>query len=58
MTDIITCECRNCHYYFDLDKKTVDELINGDLLINCPDCGVDLKFSEIIDNKFALGIPV
>ena len=57
MTDIITCECKKCHYNFELDKKTVNELINGDLLINCPDCGVDLKFTEIIEENFAIGYP-
>ncbi|MFX0137018.1 MAG: hypothetical protein ACFFDN_25495 [Candidatus Hodarchaeota archaeon] len=58
MSNIITCECKNCHYDFELDKKTVNELINGDLKINCPECGVDLKFTKIIEGNFAIGSPI
>jgi len=58
MTDMITCECKGCHYYFDLDKETVNKLISGKLSINCPDCGADLKFTEIIEENFAMGYPI
>ncbi|MFX1450234.1 MAG: hypothetical protein ACFFCM_05300 [Promethearchaeota archaeon] len=57
MSNIINCECKKCHYSFELDKQTVDKLIDGDLLINCPDCGVDLRFTKIIEGHFAIGIP-
>ncbi len=58
MTDMISCECLKCHYNFELKRETVNKLINGELSINCPDCGVDLKFTEIIEDNFAMGSPI
>ena len=55
---MISCECLKCHYNFKLDRATVNKLINGELSINCPDCGVDLKFTEIIEENFAMGSPI
>ena len=57
MTDLISCDCMQCHYNFELEREIVNKLIGGNLSINCPECGADLKFTEIIEEHYALGYP-